>query len=271
MSESPATLAGLSYLTATVRTSQDLPGLKPFRPDTLGLKYGGGTTMQSHDYPDSHDPDSHDNHRPISTNAAVPAIDPKRRYLCRHVFTEGHRCGSPALRGQDLCYYHVRSRRETPCATRGGTFAMSRIDDRPSVQLALFDVLSRIAGGDIDFKRGSVLLYGLQIASSNLSRQEKNLAEQPPQVEEITSDYHLGDLAPIVEIPDPNPQAAPTEQSTTEATPLTVVATNAAAASEETAVPNAGCRVPQVSLLGRGPITALTSSPASPPPPHTVH
>jgi len=266
MSESPATLAGLSYLTATARTSQDSPGPNRFRPDTLGLKYGGGTTMRSHDYPDSHD-----NYQPISTNAAAPALDPKRRYLCRHVFTEGHRCGSPALRGQDLCYYHVRSRRETPCATRGGTFAMSRIDDRPSVQLALFDVLSRIAGGDIDFKRGSVLLYGLQIASSNLSRQEKNLAEQPPQVEEITSDYHLGDLAPIVEIPDPNPQAAPTEQSTTEATPLTVVATNAAAASEETAVPNAGCRVPQVSLLGRGPITALTSSPASPPPPHTVH
>src|ERR1700679_838761 len=101
--------------------------------------------MRSHD-----NPNPRDYYQPIANNAADPAIDPKRRYLCRHVFTDGHRCGSPSLRGKDLCYYHVRSRREAPCATRGGTFIMSRIEDRPSVQLALYDVLSRVAAGDIE-------------------------------------------------------------------------------------------------------------------------
>jgi len=125
--------------------------------------------------------------------------NPNRRYLCRHIFTDGHRCGSPSLGGQDLCYYHTRTRHEGASAGRSGTFPMSHIDDRAAVQIALYDVLSRVAGGDIDVKRGSVLLYGLQIASSNLGRPQP-VAEQPPQVEQVIHDYDLGDLAPITEI-----------------------------------------------------------------------
>jgi hypothetical protein len=139
-----------------------------------------------------------------ATPAATETTDPKRRYLCRHVFTEGHRCGSPALRGQSLCYNHGRSCREAPISGRTGTFPMPRIDDRASIQLALFEVLSRLSAGDIEYKRGSILLYGLQIASSNLPRRTKADAEQQPQVEEVTADYHLGDLAPITEIPTPD-------------------------------------------------------------------
>jgi hypothetical protein len=140
------------------------------------------------------------------TPAETATADPKRRYLCRHVFTEGHRCGSPALRGQSLCYNHGRSRREAPISGRSGTFPMPRIDDRASIQLALYEVLSRLSGGDIDYKRGGILLYGLQIASSNLPRHAQLNAEQQPQVEEVTADYNLGDLAPIVEIPTPHPE-----------------------------------------------------------------
>lgn len=131
-----------------------------------------------------------------------PVTDPKRRYLCRHVFTEGHRCGSPALRGQSLCYYHGRSRREAGISGNTHCFSMPRIDDRATIQLAIYEVLSRVAGGDIEYKRGSTLLYGLQIASANLPRPQLK-AEQPPQVEEVTTDCHLGDLAPIAEILDP--------------------------------------------------------------------
>jgi hypothetical protein len=146
-----------------------------------------------------------------ATPAETASTDPKRRYLCRHVFTEGHRCGSPALRGQSLCYNHGRSRCEAPISGRAGTFPMPRIDDRASIQLALFEVLSRLSGGDIEYKRGSILLYGLQIASSNLPRRTKADAEQQPQVEEVTADYHLGDLAPITEIPTPDSEIAAVE------------------------------------------------------------
>ena len=34
-----------------------------------------------------------------------------KKYYCRHIFTDGHRCGSPALRNQHFCYYHHATRR----------------------------------------------------------------------------------------------------------------------------------------------------------------
>ncbi len=145
------------------------------------------------------------------TTPEIETIDPKRRYLCRHVFIDGHRCGSPSLRGESLCYNHGRIRRENGISGRSGTFPMPRIDDRASVQLALYEVLSRLAGGDIEYKRGAILLRGLAIASSNLLRNEKANGQPLPQVENVTADYHLGDLAPITEIPDAEPAASTSE------------------------------------------------------------
>ncbi|HEY6374724.1 MAG TPA: hypothetical protein VIX90_04285, partial [Edaphobacter sp.] len=37
-----------------------------------------------------------------------------KRYQCRHIFTEGRRCGSPSLRHEDFCYYHHTTRRPAP-------------------------------------------------------------------------------------------------------------------------------------------------------------
>jgi hypothetical protein len=128
-------------------------------------------------------------------------LDPKRRYLCRHVHTTGHRCGSPALRAHNFCYYHDRTRLpNAPLAGRIGIFKMQPIDDRAAIQIALYDILTRITAGDIDNKRASILLYGLQIASCNLARLEKL---QPPTeiIEDVTNDYRFGDLAPITELP----------------------------------------------------------------------
>lgn len=154
----------------------------------------------------------------------TPTVDPKRRYLCRHVHTKGTRCGSPALRGRDFCYYHDRSRREVEVSlsNRAGIFSMPRVDDRASIQIALSEVLARLACGDIDYRRGSIILYGLQIASSNL-RDPKVPAEAAadPVVEDIITDYHRGDLAPIAEIPETVP---------TEATPQDAPSPDTAAA-----------------------------------------
>ena len=142
-----------------------------------------------------------DSHAPL----APETIDSRRRYLCRHIFTEGHRCGSPALRGHDFCYYHRAAREQRPLAGRLGIFTMPRIDDRAAIQIALYDILSRITAGDLDIKQAGTLLYGLQIASSNLPRASSHETTQPafhqPLVEEITHDYHQGDLAPVLELP----------------------------------------------------------------------
>jgi len=92
----------------------------------------------------------------------VDLPDPKRRYLCRHIFTNGHRCGSPALRGQHFCYYH-RAVRQQPAAAnikgdRPAIFTIPPIDDAAGIQIALHHVLTRLATCELDTKRAGQLL-----------------------------------------------------------------------------------------------------------------
>ncbi|HEY6377213.1 MAG TPA: hypothetical protein VIX90_16955 [Edaphobacter sp.] len=127
-----------------------------------------------------------------------------KRYQCRHIFTEGRRCGSPSLRHEDFCYYHHTARRPAPDprlrqnSDDRYAFDLPLPEDRAAIQLAIGHILLRIAHNQIDSKRAGLLLYGLQIASSNLPRQNPKQT-QPPQVEEITTHPDLGLLAPPAE------------------------------------------------------------------------
>ncbi len=125
------------------------------------------------------------------------------RMQCRHVFTDGHRCASPCLRHEPFCYYHHTTRRPVenlPARRRRtATFVLPELEDRASIQLALFELLQRIASNDIDPKRAGHLLFGLQIATSLLPKVDPKKT-QPATVDEITHDEELGDLAPIAEV-----------------------------------------------------------------------
>jgi hypothetical protein len=121
---------------------------------------------------------------------------------CRHVFTAGHRCASPCLRHEPFCYHHHTTRRPVanPAARRrrSTTFTLPELEDRASIQLALGEILQRIAANDLDPKRAGHLLYGLQIAASLLPKEDPK--QQPKSVSEVTHDEELGDLAPAQQI-----------------------------------------------------------------------
>ncbi len=129
--------------------------------------------------------------------------DTPKRYQCRHIFTDGHRCGSPCLRREELCYYHHTTRRpvENPAQRRRrrSRFDLPLPDDRGSIQLSIGEVLHRIARNEIDPKRAGLLLYGLQIASLNLPRNAEPTRDSYP-VEEVVTDPQLGTLAPRIEV-----------------------------------------------------------------------
>jgi hypothetical protein len=125
-----------------------------------------------------------------------------KRYKCRHLFLDGHRCGSPSLRGEEFCYYHhttrgavadLRDRRARMCE-----FELPPLEDRSSLLAALAEVLQRLAACAIDNKRAGLLLYGLQIASRHLPQPVDAEHNQP--VEEVIPDPRFGNLAPIAEI-----------------------------------------------------------------------
>jgi hypothetical protein len=106
--------------------------------------------------------------------------DQTRRFQCRHIFTDGHRCGSACLSQEEFCYYHHTSRRpvENPRRRRSrqSQFDLPLPEDRTAIQSSIGEVLRRIAGNEIDCKRAGLLLYGLQIASINLPRASRATA-----------------------------------------------------------------------------------------------
>ena len=126
-----------------------------------------------------------------------------KRFQCRHIFTDGHRCGSICLRGEPFCYYHHTTRKPAPRKTLGShaSFDLPLPEDRHAIQASIGIILQRIASNDLDPKRAGLLLYGLQIASLNLPKQQQNEDKDTLEVvHEITTDPELGTLAPQTEI-----------------------------------------------------------------------
>ena len=155
-----------------------------------------------------------------------------KSFQCRHIRTNGRRCGTPSLRGEHLCYAHhaahkPEARRDAEAIAAGypiqqPVLHFDSFEDRPAVQACLLEVMNRIANNSLDLKRGGLLLYGLQIASNNLPPEPRAtrfqrtadneqrttappgpgcVAEHP--VEDITLDPDYGPLAPIAEMPEP--------------------------------------------------------------------
>jgi hypothetical protein len=97
--------------------------------------------------------------------------------LCRHIKTNGLQCKAAALAGDIWCYFHHRlHQRHTAfrptAATRGYLIPgqhleLTALEDRESVQVALSVVINALATGQLDIKRATALLYGLQLASNN--------------------------------------------------------------------------------------------------------
>jgi hypothetical protein len=123
----------------------------------------------------------------------------RKPFPCRHIFVDGRRCGSPALREQHFCYYHYAHRTPVLANVRRrqpkSGFELTRLDgldNATAIQLALSEVLGRVAENTIDTKRGWLLMYGLQIASHNLRRSRP---DEDPLPEAIVEDAVHGQLA----------------------------------------------------------------------------
>src|SRR5271157_1430492 len=108
---------------------------------------------------------------------------------CRHIKVNGTQCGSPALRNKNFCFYHQQDRpltvecySEQEYAT--GEITLPVFEDAHSIQTVLRQVVQMVLQKRIERKTASLLLYALQIASSNLKRMEL----EKPQPEQVVVD-----------------------------------------------------------------------------------
>ncbi|MDQ2833967.1 MAG: hypothetical protein M3Y50_09520 [Acidobacteriota bacterium] len=100
--------------------------------------------------------------------------------LCRHIRTNGLQCQAPSLTGGTYCFFHNRlhqrhrAYRLTPetqgYLLPGHHLQLTALEDRESVQVALSVVINALATGQIETRRATALLYGLQLASANTAR-----------------------------------------------------------------------------------------------------
>ena len=93
---------------------------------------------------------------------------------CQHLKVNGTQCGSPSLRRKTLCYFHHRNHEERMHLQidrrRRITVTMPPLEDANAIQISLTQVTRMLLSGAIDQRTAGLLLYSLQIASSNLAR-----------------------------------------------------------------------------------------------------
>jgi hypothetical protein len=106
---------------------------------------------------------------------------------CRHVKTNGTQCGSPAVKGKELCFYHERNRPqpvelymdgERYC---DGQIVLPVFEDAHSIQTVIRQVVQLMLTRRTERKDAGLLLYALQIASGNLKLMQAEKAK-PTQV-----------------------------------------------------------------------------------------
>ena len=121
--------------------------------------------------------------------------------LCTHIKVTGVQCGSPALRGDQFCYFHKRLIDGVKVPdSRVHPFAI--LEDEESIQASLMEIINSLLRGTIELKRAELILRALNTAVRNSRRVKFNLASD--MVRELTADDE----------PVPEPAATPARVET---------------------------------------------------------
>jgi hypothetical protein len=131
---------------------------------------------------------------------------------CKHVKANGEFCGSPALRGREYCYFHLtvlgRRLRTQKHIMKGENhyLQLPTLEDANSIQMALMQVMDALLRDQIDTKVAGLLLYGLQIASSNLQHganfSQGQSATVAASYDNFEQDYDLADTDCGLKVPE---------------------------------------------------------------------
>jgi hypothetical protein len=94
---------------------------------------------------------------------------------CEQIKLDGEPCRAAALRGKKFCYYHLNSGPPPKDVNNPGIipqaqFHLPLLDDAITIQSAITLVCEHLLHRRLEPKKAGMLLYALQVASSNLGR-----------------------------------------------------------------------------------------------------
>jgi hypothetical protein len=110
---------------------------------------------------------------------------------CTHIKVTGHRCGSPALRGEFFCYFHTRVIKGVQQRVDMRLDSMALLEDCESIQLSIMHVVDGLVKGTLDPASARLIIQALRIAARNA----KNVRFDD-------RDYRLSDKKMVREIPN---------------------------------------------------------------------
>ena len=108
---------------------------------------------------------------------------------CSFIKPGGQKCSAIALRGQSLCYFHIRPqrlRRNLSPASRVPLLLPS-LDSRPAINSAITQVLDALASSRLGPQHVRLYLYGLQIARNNLDPALSKRSPAPGPTRELST------------------------------------------------------------------------------------
>jgi|CZKR01.1.fsa_nt_gi hypothetical protein len=97
------------------------------------------------------------------TNRTNMPIHPNVK-VCTHIKVTGVRCGSPALRGEQFCYFHQRMMRGVSTPPNARLHPIALIENEEAIQASLMEVINALARNTIDLKRAELILRALEPA-----------------------------------------------------------------------------------------------------------
>ena len=125
---------------------------------------------------------------------------------CQHIKVTGVQCGSPAMRGEQFCYFHQRMLRGVKTPPNARLHPIAQLESEEAIQSSLMEVINALVRNHIDLRRADLIIKALHIAVKNSHRAKFNISSQ--MVREVP-EYAA---APT---PPPRPVAADPEEEET--------------------------------------------------------
>jgi len=120
----------------------------------------------------------------------------KNATRCQHTKINGSPCAAPARSGRNYCVFHDAAHAKQPDG------ALRMIEDAMSLQYALFQVMRLLTDKAVDTKRAALMLYALQIASSNLKRLHEETQEIAKSGDIAQEKSLMKELLEVLQIPE---------------------------------------------------------------------
>jgi hypothetical protein len=95
---------------------------------------------------------------------------------CTHLKLGGHRCGSPAMTGEQFCYFHMQVKTATAEHTDPAISSIMLLEDAESVQGALMQIVDLTLKDQIAIPKARLILRAVELAWKNLKEMQAQRA-----------------------------------------------------------------------------------------------